>query len=382
MRSGECVTGSEEDCLVAGTSGPGNALEHHSTNQQIFAWICSMTVGATELDPAACGNSVFNSQTVIVGNLTIGSIIANLLVGNPGAAALIGQGQLGLPGPLPLVQLYTDPCDGLLSDCTTPGPPPNPVLALSGVTMNTAFTVQQQALYGCGEFYGTNCEFDGFDLLNSEASALLQSWPGFEGTSGDWDLTDPDVAQPGTLGFDGGPVCTRSEGGKRFILPGCRGPGDPGYDPNVDGTNTDLFHPLIPSFQLFRSEMAALSFNAVMGLVALSTPDASDGDPTPTLSEFDAANPMRRDGCSFVVPHLCGNVSAFDTITGVQRNNVRAAGKEENRLLTPPMRLSLEAALAYVAEDELVEVTPKSIRLRKSILDPHLRKRAERAGAA
>ena len=50
--------------------------------------------------------------------------------------------------------------------------------------------------------------------------------------------------------------------------------------------------------------------------------------------------------------------------------------------MTPPVRLSLEAALAYIAEDELVEVTPKSIRLRKAILDPHQRKRAERAGAA
>ena len=63
-------------------------------------------------------------------------------------------------------------------------------------------------------------------------------------------------------------------------------------------------------------------------------------------------------------------------------SNVRAAGKEENKLLTPPIRLSLEGALAYIEEDELVEVTPKAIRLRKAILDPHLRKRAERAGAA
>jgi GTP-binding protein len=51
--------------------------------------------------------------------------------------------------------------------------------------------------------------------------------------------------------------------------------------------------------------------------------------------------------------------------------------------LTPPVRHSLEQALAYVAEDELVEVTPKSIRLRKAMLDPHERKRAGRtAGAA
>jgi GTP-binding protein len=46
------------------------------------------------------------------------------------------------------------------------------------------------------------------------------------------------------------------------------------------------------------------------------------------------------------------------------------------------MRLSLERALSYIADDELVEVTPQSIRLRKMILDPHERKRAERAKSA
>jgi len=51
-------------------------------------------------------------------------------------------------------------------------------------------------------------------------------------------------------------------------------------------------------------------------------------------------------------------------------------------VLTPPMKLSLERALSYIAEDELVEVTPKSIRLRKVILDPNDRKRADRAKAA
>jgi GTP-binding protein len=69
-------------------------------------------------------------------------------------------------------------------------------------------------------------------------------------------------------------------------------------------------------------------------------------------------------------------------LRGKQLSNVRAAGKEENKILTPPRRLSLEAALAYIAEDELVEVTPKSIRLRKAILDPHARKRAERSRTA
>ena len=59
-----------------------------------------------------------------------------------------------------------------------------------------------------------------------------------------------------------------------------------------------------------------------------------------------------------------------------------AAGVMAFPLLVRPIRLSLEASLAYIAEDELVEITPKSIRLRKALLDPHERKRAERAGAA
>jgi GTP-binding protein len=46
--------------------------------------------------------------------------------------------------------------------------------------------------------------------------------------------------------------------------------------------------------------------------------------------------------------------------------------------LTPPIRMTLEKALAYIEDGELVEITPKSIRLRKKLLDPHERKRAER----
>ena len=80
--------------------------------------------------------------------------------------------------------------------------------------------------------------------------------------------------------------------------------------------------------------------------------------------------------------HSRDNDLEVNVVKGKQLTNVRAAGKEEARLLTPPRRMSLEEALAYIDEDELVEVTPKSIRLRKPILDPHARKRAERAGAA
>ncbi len=63
-----------------------------------------------------------------------------------------------------------------------------------------------------------------------------------------------------------------------------------------------------------------------------------------------------------------------------QLTNMRASGKDDAVLLTPPIRMTLERALSYITDDELVEVTPKSIRLRKAILDVHERKRASRRG--
>ena len=58
--------------------------------------------------------------------------------------------------------------------------------------------------------------------------------------------------------------------------------------------------------------------------------------------------------------------------------NIRAAGKDEALLLTPPRRMSLEQAIAYIEDDELVEVTPSAVRIRKRYLNPHDRKKAER----
>ncbi|HEX8402320.1 MAG TPA: translational GTPase TypA [Allosphingosinicella sp.] len=66
-----------------------------------------------------------------------------------------------------------------------------------------------------------------------------------------------------------------------------------------------------------------------------------------------------------------------------QLTNFRASGGKDDAIrLTPPKRLTLEQAIAYIGDDELVEVTPKSIRLRKRYLDPHERKRASRKGDA
>ncbi|HEX3501282.1 MAG TPA: hypothetical protein VHT04_18365, partial [Stellaceae bacterium] len=56
--------------------------------------------------------------------------------------------------------------------------------------------------------------------------------------------------------------------------------------------------------------------------------------------------------------------------------------KDEAVRLTPPILMTLEQAIAYIDDDELVEVTPKSIRIRKRLLDPNARKRASRSAAA
>jgi GTP-binding protein len=58
--------------------------------------------------------------------------------------------------------------------------------------------------------------------------------------------------------------------------------------------------------------------------------------------------------------------------------NIRAAGKDDALLLIPPRKMSLEQAIAYIEDDELVEVTPGAVRLRKRHLDPHERKKAQR----
>jgi GTP-binding protein len=61
-----------------------------------------------------------------------------------------------------------------------------------------------------------------------------------------------------------------------------------------------------------------------------------------------------------------------------QLTNVRASGSDDAIVLTPPVRFTLERAISYIGDDELVEVTPQSIRLRKRYLDPHERKRHAR----
>jgi GTP-binding protein len=79
--------------------------------------------------------------------------------------------------------------------------------------------------------------------------------------------------------------------------------------------------------------------------------------------------------------HSRDNDLVVNPIKTKQLTNIRASGKDEAILLTPPITLTLEYAVEFIGDDELAEVTPKSIRLRKRFLKEHERKRAERAAA-
>ena len=77
--------------------------------------------------------------------------------------------------------------------------------------------------------------------------------------------------------------------------------------------------------------------------------------------------------------HSRGNDLIVNPLKGKQLNNIRAAGTDENIQLSPPIRMSLEQALEFIDDDELVEVTPNHIRLRKKLLLEHERKRSARS---
>src|SRR5271165_2751728 len=106
------------------------------------------------------------------------------------------------------------------------------------------------------------------------------------------------------------------------------------------------------------------------------------------LWNLEDRGPMMIDPQTKVYPgmivgeHTRDNDLEVNVLKGKQLTNIRTTSKDEAVRLTPPMRMPLEKALAYIQDDELVEVTPKSIRLRKRYLDSNERKRMERAAAS
>jgi hypothetical protein len=344
---GRCRTGSEPACL-----GADNALADHSVNQQLFNMICATSLGFSDLDPSACGLTLLQSpvrtgadpdvpatepeprllvalNSVASGDPS-GTIFPGLVATLAGLEDVSATWLTNALAPFgvtsPLVPLNVDPADGGVDYPVGHPLKREPDFFLTvrlfyeqfHGSLSAKLTDQQEALLGCGPFYGTSCDLDGVDLMNAEATAIFQSWPGFEGTSGDWDTTDASVAQPGTVGFDGGPPCTRFEGGKQFVLPGCRGPGEPGYDPRIDGTPTNLAQPFTK--QPFRSELEAFSWNALIGFAGFSAaPDVE-------IDVFDPNDPLRTNGCSLSKPWHCSAVRSLWEVAGLRRNDLRAGG--------------------------------------------------------
>ena len=283
--TGNCLDGTEPACLTAGPTNvndpnnatllanSGNALDAHPANQQFFAATCAATVGFGALDPLSCSLGIFNSQAVteagaidftlaqtlsagVAGGLLAFSIlsVANDLPADPTS-----------PDRLPLIALNRDEDDntntndcmaadvfGVLQDCGAGGGGFY-AFAVNGdsLALGEVLSPTQEALLGCGPLLGTQCDNQGIDLLNAEASVLYQSFPGFEGTIDFWRTDDATRPQPGTVNFMtgeeqtvpanlqpcnrfslavsvtsclGGPVATRFDRSTRrnVVLPGAR----------------------------------------------------------------------------------------------------------------------------------------------------------------
>ncbi len=362
-----------------------------AVNEEQFAFICATSIGFNSLDRGSCGQSIFNSSVDALTevpldpssrkqapNLRISALLSNILAGNRTAASTASANLTHTP--IPLVPLNEDPCDGFLSNgqggCTAIAARSSELtFAAGGATLNEVLTDEQEALLGCGPFWGTDCESDGIDLMNAEASVLMQSFFGFDGNySADYaangfkgwfygikDANGNALPQPGTVGFNGGPIALHNESGAMIQVVGSLGPEDPGYNPNVDGTVafagvklgqcagvTRLSIPCgqdragSPPFlgggfgaaagQPFKSEMAALSFNMQSLLVAFSVPSAAVlASGLIEQTEADPTNPFSNapNQCSFLQPQYCSNVKAFYSISGAQRNSIRAGGNGE-----------------------------------------------------
>lgn len=277
---------------------PDNALDFASGNRQAFDLGCKASLGFGEraMDRLFPGNSIdlsgrclgdlLNLQEDLVLGLTVPEAVGGLLAGQPTANGLghVLQTVLEIPADqqVDLVPLNRDPNDG----------PGAGLLPLDSLSFH--LTDEQEALLGCGPFYATNCDTDGIDFFNAEASVVLQSFPG--------------------LGEN--PVATRFEDGRLYILPGARGPGDPSYDPLADGCTGPgdspdcvAAHPLLDprTGQLFASEMAALSYNVAVTLAVLGI---AEGDEKCQLTDLET----------------CAAIRALVALSGSRRPEVRAGG--------------------------------------------------------
>jgi len=155
-----------------------------------------------------------------------------------------------------------------------------------------------------------------------------------------------------------------------------------GYQPELlsDTRGTAIFNRVFHEYAPYRGKMqgrrtGVLISNGSGKSVAFAMFNLEDRGPMIIDPGVDVYTGM------IVGEHSRGNDLEVNVLKGKQLTNMRASGKDEAVKLTTPKKMSLEQALSYIADDEYVEVTPKSIRIRKIALDPHDRKRASRAAA-
>jgi hypothetical protein len=364
--------------LIVDPAFKSEILAYQSANQTGFAMANSLCGTAAQVDPALCGFAAFNGLSGPGGPASSIAAGASALLAGSSAAAISATNNRFLCNSPPgtasascrvaltsaLVRINTDPGDavGAFSDGGVS------FFALAGQALGQSLTPQQEALLGCGPFHQADCDIDGIDMMNAEASVLLQSWPGFDGSTGSidtYDVRDRSIWHPGTIGFVGGPVATRHENGRTYILPGARGPLDPGYDVAVDGCvgpgpfgcnagdngRATAARVLAQPYtaQPYRSELAAVSWN----LLQIVATGGRDPNPDfPALTEFDpfdpfglgiitrgpyagqvrpGVDPALVDGvnptaCGLWRIALCESVRSFLSTAGARRNDVRAGG--------------------------------------------------------
>lgn len=313
-----CTTGAEPACL-----GPGGPTAQSGT---AFDDLCALSKGFPGLDLSACSLDVYNSQVAVIPGAAVADFISNLLAGNPRLVPAF-ESQFLDGAAFPAVTPNFNVCDLEDSvDCVTFSPGPFSPLGFQILpgedglfpTLNTALTDQQDALHGCGRFFGSNCDLDGIQLFHAAPDVLLEAFV---------------AVRP----------CTRLQGSSLVLLPGCRGPADAGWDPDVDGSplsgnghddassirfcipaspppfssgdfsqaamTVNLVDPF--TSQPFANELAAISFNHLLFLASQSGLVDTDNDGTGDTvgpGSFDTANPLRLEGCSYLKPRLCSDV--------------------------------------------------------------------------
>ena len=156
-----------------------------------------------------------------------------------------------------------------------------------------------------------------------------------------------------------------------------------GYQPELlsDTRGTAIFNRLFHSFAPYKGDLpgrrtGVLISNGTGTAVAYALWNLEERGPMLIDPGVEVYEGM------IIGEHSRDNDLEVNPLKGKQLTNIRTTSKDEAVRLTPPKKLSLEQSLGYIAEDEYVEVTPKSIRLRKIWLDPNERKRQSRASKA